>query len=136
MGPKRKTAAREQPPPPSAFPVKMLLHKGARTSQAGDFAPDIEDMLFGFGDAWPADAAVVLAIEDMVTAYIRDLTLRAMKVAECRPGGKLDKECFMFLVRKESHKFKRVHRLLQTNEELKQAKRIEIASSINTHDEG
>jgi len=93
------------------------------------FGLDIEDMLFGFGDAWPADSGVVQAIEDLVAGYIRDLTLRALKVAECRPGGKLDKECFMFLVRKESHKFKRVHHLLQVNDELKQAKRIQIAET-------
>jgi len=114
---------------PGVFPLRTLHHKGPRTQGlAAGFGPEIEDMLFGFGDAWPADAAVVQAIEELVAGYIRDLTLRAMKVAECRPEGKLDKECFMFLVRKESHKFKRVHRLLQTNEELKHAKRIDIVN--------
>jgi len=113
----------------SAFPLRVLSYKCGRSDLGTGFVSDIEDMLFGFGDAWPADGAVVQAIDDMVTGYIRDLTLRALKVAECRPEGKLDKECFMFLVRKESHKFKRVHRLLQVNDELKQAKRIEIAET-------
>jgi len=113
----------------SAFPLRVLTFKGGRSGLGTGFVSDIEDMLFGFGDAWPADGAVVQAIDDMVTGYIRDLTLRALKVAECRPEGKLDKECFMFLVRKESHKFKRVHRLLQVNDELKHAKRIEIAET-------
>lgn len=113
------------------FPVKMLLNKGPRTSHLG-FGPDIEDMLFGFGDAWPADPAVVQAIEDIVTGYIRDLALKALKVAECRPGGKLDKECFLFLVRKESQKFKRVHHLLAVNEELKAVKKIDITQSEQT----
>ena len=95
--------------------------------------PDIEDMLFGFGDAWPANAAVVLALEDLVIAYIRDLTLQARRVAACRPGGKLDKECFLFLVRKEAGKFKRVHHLLNTNEELKAVKKIDIADQTQIH---
>ncbi len=38
--------------------------------------------------------------------------------------GKLDKECFMFLVRKDKHKFSRVNRLIKANEDLKTVQNI------------
>ena len=148
MAPKRKPKPQQQqflqsslaqlddpPKPISKFTFKALLHKAPRGTSQMQLGPDIEDMLFGFGDAWPANAAVVHSLEDLVIAYIRDLTLQALRVAACRPRGKLDKECFLFLVRKEAGKFKRVHHLLNTNEELKAAKKIDIAVDSQIHHE-
>jgi hypothetical protein len=50
-------------------------------------------------------------------AFLIHYFLKALEVAEVT--GKLDKECFMFLVRKDRHKFSRVNRLIKANEELK-----------------
>jgi hypothetical protein len=63
-------------------------------------------------------------VEKLVEQYIESLAHRAEAVAELR--GKLDKECFMFVVRKDRLKFNRVHRLLQANEELKNARQVEF----------
>ena len=90
------------------------------------FRSDIEEMMYGFGDSWPVEPESAKLIETLVVQYVEDIVVQASEVAQVR--GQLDKECFMFLVRKESHKFKRVHRLLQTNEELKHAKRIDIVN--------
>ena len=46
--------------------------------------------------------------------------------AELRPDKKLDKECFLYLVRKDRKKFQRVHRLLTANDEIKRVKKIDI----------
>ena len=47
-------------------------------------------------------------------------------------GGKLDKQCFMYVVRKDRQKFTRVQKLLKTNEELKEARTSEIAKEEPT----
>ena len=54
--------------------------------------------------------------------YIEDLALRAEILAEIR--GKVEKECFLFLVRKDRAKFYRIDRLLKANESLKKVRTI------------
>ena len=64
-------------------------------------------MLFGFGDSYPADPQVVSQMDAVVQGYMRDLALRALRVADARAGqgySRLDKECFLFAVRRESSK--------------------------------
>jgi len=112
----------------SDFPLAELLNTDTRGNSAsrGPLTSDIEDMMYGFGDSWPIDAGAVKLVEQVVKNYIQDLAARALRVAELRPGGKLDKECFMFLVRKDKAKFRRVHRLLSANEEIKRVQKAEI----------
>ena len=85
---------------------------------------DIEEMMYGFGDNWPPNEDSVRMIECMTTKYIEDLAERAKEVSELR--GKLDKECFMYVVRKDRSKFTRVCQLLSANEELKTAQKLEL----------
>lgn len=85
-------------------------------------------MMFGFGDEWPPDSDAVHLVETLVVEYIQDLAVRALEVAYVR--AKLDKECFMFLVRKDRKKFSRVHKLIKTNEELKTVRKIELNEEI------
>ena len=56
-------------------------------------------------------------METMVTTYLQDLALRAKAVSEIT--RKFDKECFLYLVRNDSRKFRRVSDLLLANEEIK-----------------
>jgi hypothetical protein len=93
-------------------------------SKKKTFTTNIEDMMFGFGDEWPPDPATVALVESIATDYIRSLTLKAQEVANLT--GKLDKECFLYLVRKETAKFTRVNQLLSTHEELKQAQNLQL----------
>lgn len=95
-----------------------------RKRKQGKFYSDIEEMMFGFGDNWPPDSSAVNLIESLTTSYLENLGTRALDVAELR--GKLDKECFMFLVRKDRKKFTRVHKLLKSNEELKTVQKVEL----------
>ena len=97
-------------------------------NQDKKFYGDIEEMMFGFGDEWPPDADAVRLLESYVVNYIEDLAVRALEIAELR--GKLDKECFMFLVRKDRKKFSRVHKLLKSNEELKTVQKVELKEDI------
>jgi transcription initiation factor TFIID subunit 13 len=80
--------------------------------------------MFGFGDDWPPERDSVKLVEHLVNNYLEDLARRAAEVAELR--GKLDKECFMFLVRKDRRKFSRVHKLLKTNEEIKNIQKVDL----------
>lgn len=86
-------------------------------------------MLFGFGDCYPADPKVVALMDSVVQGYVRDLALRALRVADCRAGLaghlKLDKDCFLFAVRKEGAKFTRAHRLLAAHEEIRSVNKVE-----------
>lgn len=83
------------------------------------FRSDIEEMMFGFGDAWPSDAESAKLVETLVVQYIEDLVVKAAEVAQIR--GQFDKECFMFLARHDRRKFMRICKLLETHEGLKKA---------------
>ena len=96
-----------------------------RKRARGPLSNDIADMLFGFGDSWPPNSQTVNLVEALVTEYIKDLGARALQVADLRPNGKLDKECFLYLVRKDRSKFQRVNKLLVASREIKQAQIVE-----------
>ena len=83
------------------------------------FRGDVEEMMFGFGDAWPTDAESAKLVETLVVQYIEDLVVKAAEVAQIR--GQFDKECFMFLARHDRRKFTRICKLLETHEDLKKA---------------
>ncbi|RYG96530.1 hypothetical protein EON65_54260 [archaeon] len=69
--------------------------KRKKTSKHGMY-DDIEEIMFGFGDAWPPDSNAVELLELMAVNYIQDLCARSLQVANVT--GKLDKECFLFQV--------------------------------------
>lgn len=98
--------------------------KLTRKSKYGMYE-DIEEMMFGFGDDWPPAADTVELVEDLAVKYIKDLCQRAVQVAGYT--GKLDKQCFMYAVRKDTRKFTRAYALLKSNEELKAARTTTIA---------
>lgn len=104
----------------------------AKRSRSGLY-DDIEEMMFGFGDKWPPEEESVKLVESIVTNYIEELTMRAAQIADIR--GKLDKECFMFVVRKDRRKFSRIHKLLKANEDLKNAQKVEMSEDLVEDDE-
>ena len=92
-----------------------IIHTTDHTSKKrkkGKLHEDIEEMMFGFGDTeWPPNFEAVTIMEQLVINYIEELTTRAIQVSELT--GKLDKECFLYLVRKQRQKFTRVTKLLK-----------------------
>mmetsp|Transcript_22177 Transcript_22177/g.30407 ORF Transcript_22177/g.30407 Transcript_22177/m.30407 type:complete len:213 (+) Transcript_22177:1-639(+) len=97
----------------------------------GGMLGSIQEMMYGFGDThvFPPNEKSVTLLQNLVTNYIDDLSCRAAEVAELRNKdglGKLDKECFVFLVRKDRAKFQRVYKLLKASEELKTVQKLEI----------
>lgn len=92
----------------------------------GPLSNDIADMLFGFGDSWPPNSQTVNLVEALVTEYIQDLGARALQVADLRPDGKLDKECFLYIVRKDRSKFQRANKLLLSNQQIKAAQKTDV----------
>ncbi len=114
--------------------VPLPGSKRSRPSGQSSMYNDIEEMMFGFGDQWPPDEESVKLVESIVTNYIEDLTIRAAQIATVRPNGKLDKECFMFVVRKDRRKFSRIHNLLTANEELKSVQKMEMKDPETTED--
>jgi transcription initiation factor TFIID subunit 13 len=86
---------------------------------------DIEEMMFGFGDSWPSNPESVELMEKIVVNYIRNLCVRALEISDLA-GMKLDKECFMYLVRKDRRKFNRACSLVKANEELKRVQKYEM----------
>jgi predicted nucleotidyltransferase len=91
--------------------------------ERSDLTSSVEEMMFGFGDAWPPDLEAVKLVENLVEKYIENLAIRAQNVAAI--SGKLDKECFLYLVRQDTAKFTRVQKLLKTNEEIKKIREID-----------
>lgn len=92
-----------------------------------NFFRDIQEMMFGFGDSWPPNKNATLLIDRLVTTYITELAQRAELVAETT--GKLDKECFLYLIRKDEFKFSRVMKLIDTNEQIKNIKQQSIKNN-------
>ena len=87
-------------------------------------ARDIEEMMYGYGDSWPSNPESVKLMEALVTDYIHALCTNALKVSELT--GKIDKESFLFLIRKDKVKYERVLKLLKVNEEMKSMQKIEF----------
>ena len=85
---------------------------------------DIEDMMYGFGDSWPPHPESVKLMGELISEYIEDITYRAMKVSELT--GSLDKECFLYVVRKDRKKFNRIHKLLSAFDEIKKAQELDV----------
>lgn len=94
---------------------------------------DLEEMMFGFGDQWPPNNQTVAIVEQLVHRYVKSLAYRAMEVADLT--GKMDKSCFMFVVRKDRAKFERARQLLKANEELKAAQKLDIVPPTEEDDE-
>ncbi|KAE9045543.1 hypothetical protein PR003_g4335 [Phytophthora rubi] len=85
----------------------------------GELVESIKHMLFGFGDeAEPLDETAEL-MEDMVVEYVHAMTKKAMELATIK--GKLDTECFIFLIRKDPERYDRIAELLRANDEFRAA---------------
>jgi hypothetical protein len=92
----------------------------------------IEKMMFGFGDEWPPNEKTVEVVEFFVRGYIQNLVVRAQNVAVI--SGKLDRDCFLYLVRQDTLKFNRIDRLLKANEDIRVAKKVEITAQEDDTD--
>ncbi|GAB9465889.1 Transcription initiation factor [Globisporangium polare] len=83
----------------------------------GELVESIKHMMFGFGDeAEPLDETAEL-MEDLVVEYVHAMTKKAMDLAVVK--GKLDTECFIFLIRKDPERYERIAELLRANDELR-----------------
>jgi len=105
--------------------------KSTKKRKLGGMLGSIQEMMYGFGDThvFPPNEKSVTLLQNLVTNYIDDLSWRAAEVAEVRNKdglGKLDRECFVFIVRKDRAKFQRVYKLLKASEELKTVQKLEI----------
>ena len=94
------------------------------SKKRSELSQDIEEMMYGFGDMWPPDSEAVDLIDTIVRNYVDDLAQRAMNIAEI--SGKLDKECFLYLVRKDGPKFNRVRKLLDTYEKIEEIQNAQV----------
>lgn len=119
-------------PPPTIAPISMQApnvppehRSGKRRASTYHMYDDIEEMMYGFGDNWPPNSQSVELMEKLVANYIRSLCHKAQEVSDIS-GGKLDKECFMYVVRKDRRKFTRAYGLLKANEELKRVQKYEM----------
>ncbi|CAI5715668.1 unnamed protein product [Peronospora effusa] len=74
-------------------------------------------MLFGFVDeAEPLDETAEL-MEDLVVENVHAMTKKAMELATIK--GKLDTDCFIFIIRKHPERYDRVAELLRANDEFR-----------------
>jgi hypothetical protein len=103
---------------------QKIFSSSSRTTMS----EDIEEMMYGFGDdVWPPRSDSVELMEKVVSNYIRNLCHRAVEISDLA-SMKLDKESFMYAVRKDRRKFNRVYTLLKSNEELKKAQKYDMTA--------
>lgn len=86
---------------------------------------DIQEMMYGFGDEWPSDPQSVEVVEKLVVNYVKNLCHKALEVSDFA-GIKLEKESFMYVVKRDRKKFHRTYTLLRANEELKKVQKYEM----------
>eukprot|EP00904_Undaria_pinnatifida_P009291 jgi/Undpi1/5492/HiC_scaffold_2.g00771.m1 len=101
-----------------------LRSGGQRASIAGDGGPSMDGlrrMMYGFGDDESPLPETAACMQQLVSEYVRHITDEACKAAEAK--GKLDTECFVFAVRGDKAKFKRVKELLDLNVHIKNTTR-------------
>ncbi|GLD95275.1 hypothetical protein PINS_up003919 [Pythium insidiosum] len=83
----------------------------------GELTESIKQMMFGFGDdAEPLEETAQL-MEELVVEYVENMTKKAMEVSILK--GKLDPECFIFLIRKDPERYERINKLLHANDEFR-----------------
>lgn len=96
------------------------------------FSLSVEEMMYGFGSEWPPDQRASKLVENLAVSYMKDLIYRAQDIASVT--GKLDKECFIYLVRKDEEKFHRIQGLMKAMEELNSVNSIDEQSSVSNND--
>eukprot|EP00752_Nemacystus_decipiens_P004968 g4520.t1 len=94
-------------------------------SQAVSMADSLPAMMYGFGDDEHPLPETVACMQQLVAEYVGYVTDEACKAAEMK--GKLDTECFVFAVRNDKPKFKRVKQLLDANAHIKNCTRLRFA---------
>lgn len=100
-----------------------------RRQSAYQMYDNIEEMMYGFGDKWEPNSDSVELVERIVANYVRNLCQRAKDVADVT--GTLDKECFVYAVRKDRQKFTRIYTLLKAYDEIKKVKSDELPVDSN-----
>ena len=102
------------------IPVKVNSLR-MRGRNRGTLGKEIKIMLYAFGDVQTPRQDTADLLEEMVTHYIADMTLKANSVSKRQ--GKLRTEDLMFVMRKDKKKYSRMQELLYMNEELKKARK-------------
>uniref|UniRef100_A0A7S1XLM5 Transcription initiation factor TFIID subunit 13 n=1 Tax=Phaeomonas parva TaxID=124430 RepID=A0A7S1XLM5_9STRA len=122
---KRPRDADSGSPRKSQPPSLASFVDNPRSSENRQLRAALAPMMYGFGDDINPDAASVELMRELVVEYIADLTEDAFNVAKIK--GKLDAECFKWLVRqpKDRRKFQRVEQLLKVKEEINEAKDLQ-----------
>eukprot|EP00112_Aurelia_sp_Birch-Aquarium-sp1_P009586 Seg2094.1 transcript_id=Seg2094.1/GoldUCD/mRNA.D3Y31 product="Transcription initiation factor TFIID subunit 13" protein_id=Seg2094.1/GoldUCD/D3Y31 len=90
------------------------------------FRKELRCMMYGFGDDEVPYTESVDLLEDMLIAYITEMTQKAMQIGK---KGRVHVEDMVFLIRKDPKKYARVKELLTMNEELKKARKAFDAES-------
>eukprot|EP00033_Pygsuia_biforma_P001217 GCRY01001380.1.p1 GENE.GCRY01001380.1~~GCRY01001380.1.p1 ORF type:complete len:171 (+),score=40.58 GCRY01001380.1:162-674(+) len=85
------------------------------------FTKELAYMMYGFGDSKAPYAETVAVLEDIVQDYIADMTRRAVSFSRRR--GRLQTEDFVFVIRKDKKKYRRVRELLFMLEEIQQVRK-------------
>lgn len=103
-------------------------------NQPGFFMKDLQEMMYGFGDVSDPDPESVLLMETLVVEYVRDLCSQARINQTSSNLPKVDKDCFLSLVR-DVDKYNRVCRLLAARTSIVEAQRREYDDEIEETEE-
>eukprot|EP00884_Botryococcus_braunii_P016965 jgi/Botrbrau1/3952/Bobra.0365s0027.1 len=98
--------------------------EAAPLKKRGLFAKDLPMMMYGYGDAETPYEETVELVEDILVEYIVSLMMKATEVAS-GPNGKILVDDILFLLRKDTRKYARAMELLEMNEVITKAKKME-----------
>lgn len=119
----------ELPSTPTTNPDERNNERELASLKPG--SKELRCMMYGFGDDKNPYTESVELLEDLVTKYIHETTLKAMEVGKT---GKISIDDIMYIIRKDKKKSARVKELLLMNEELKRSRKafdIEILATQN-----
>ena len=84
-----------------------------------NFDKDLLDIMYGFGDNSEVDPRTVGLLNNIAIECMERIAKEALQVASAR--GKLDHECFIYILRDHPRAFARAKELLEAHRDISQA---------------
>ena len=81
------------------------------------FSTGVREMMFSAGDSENTNTNSLEFMENLTRMYIRDLSIRASRIAMIK--GKLDDECFSFLFRNDKLRSEKIKELMDKSKKIK-----------------
>ncbi|KAK1349095.1 subunit 13 of transcription initiation factor IID [Hamiltosporidium tvaerminnensis] len=93
------------------------MHENKKTN----FLKEIRLMMYGYGDVSNPRQDTAEVLQDYVLDYLRNILIKTQNMAKIK--GKTKTDDLLYILKRDTRKYRRAKDLLKTNEELKNARK-------------